>query len=1559
MCMKRLLVKVCVVATILGAAVSHAQAPLRGGCKPKCSMVLTDLTTEPSTYTAMVGPYASAEEAKAYVLGLGLQDVTFGGVEKGEAVVMPNGSTGFMWDVTATYTLVLGGSETFESRDCESFKPSKGAPDEGFVPEIDSPLNNLGASDPVLPDLGGTGESGCSACGQGGEGGRDFLITIGLGRAADGKPLGHFWFNGTLGEELIKNASIARNTEPFHNLLIRRYIPGNVRLTNPNGTTVVTAPDATFTVSRILKDGKFVGFQILMVPTSGSTVATKLFRFEQDASLPDAERANSLRYSIIEYPGTANERLVGSWGLFGREILHEAIRVLPPPLGVARQWFFEDDVNLSVEVNGTIQRVEIVQGAFQDEINVGGVLGWRTRGTRTVTTTVDRPNDFAELDAKVVQEFSCDYPERIDFIQHYLRRLETVEFSGTAGGPEGVEVFVEVGRSKFGYYDDSNELSNGGKLAWSIDSTGLWKVYTYEVMQQYGEEGENHGLPTTGDVEVIIEWQPWMDGPTLSPELNGSSGRSVVEPAMLALCGSAATNTLTGVSKTRYETTFDSDTRHSSGLREAIETTKWVNGIRTGVTITSTADVYDAERVNYGGARWERSEKRLEVTGDGSQRRQSQTFVPWLSTNVSRLERLRLDESGVWSHEKVAVPGAGVTQTESVRFAGELQSASGVDGAKKLVPRLRESIKMLERVNEKGELMVEECLGGIGEVVYRVEHNRSTPGQEVVTVGGQRLLLRQEANLASGDVVVSETDATGHSWSETRNSNGHLIRVLYSGVSAGSQYEAQPDLVKRFERSLRRGQLVETASLNVADREPRFLGETQTSLDRLRTKVVDEIYQGTNTVFTPSLRQRHESRGAAPSRNRITSYYRDGRVKSITGSMVVPEYHFYVINDGSIAGYPRGSETELVTYAPANPGNPQVSEMWLKTTTNSLGRRLREERPGASSNGSGGFLTEVTTWEYDNRGNVVKQTQTGLCDRLFVFDALNRVVLEGWDLDGSGALEKAGTDEVTETVYENRQHEGRWFEVVRLLRYTTNGSDRDVLSTESWQTIDRRPDSVSYSRDAYGRIEKTWQEISPTAKRVVTRTARFTGLLGGALQMVSGSESSRTEVNGRLVSELRVGTTSPVLYRYDEFGDLREVEEPGKGVTTYTRNSYGQVTRSQSPGGGLVAFWYQPNTAFGTGQLARQVTQVVNEGGGTVERVLEFAYDIQDRRVAAYGNGQYPVKYGFDRFGRMETLTTYQSGTPVWSGSDFNFAGQVTRWAFAPGTNQVLRKTDAADVAVDYVYHPGGLLAARQWARSIGGTRVTANYEWATVSGNAGKRVPGRLIGIKYNDGVTAAVSHSYQRDGTLRATQDAGGMHTFDRPSLLPTQGVYAWRETVTGTSGILQGLDVSYDGIHPSENRELRAQIPSTGTVYIGRQTWDGSGRLATVRPLPTSNLFTYIRNAQSGDLARVESMPLSGGVTKTLHHQFERSAAKGGRLTAQFYTRGSTSWTAGTGVMGWRYTLRSDGSRQGVSAYAPVGGVVGADAQPGWAWDYNSRGDVTGAWACAGAPELGLRL
>ena len=92
----------------------------------------------------------------------------------------------------------------------------------------------------------------------------------------------------------------------------------------------------------------------------------------------------------------------------------------------------------------------------------------------------------------------------------------------------------------------------------------------------------------------------------------------------------------------------------------------------------------------------------------------------------------------------------------------------------------------------------------------------------------------------------------------------------------------------------------------------------------------------------------------------ITTRYRDGRVKSITGTGVVAQYYDYGVNAD-------GAQWTIVYTGPAGTGSP----VWVKTTTDLLGQTIREERPGY------GGVVLTTTMHYNSQGQLVRIETSG------------------------------------------------------------------------------------------------------------------------------------------------------------------------------------------------------------------------------------------------------------------------------------------------------------------------------------------------------------------------------------------------------------------------------------------------------------------------------------------------------------------------------------------------------------------------------------------------------
>ncbi|MFH2064493.1 MAG: hypothetical protein ABIK15_04775, partial [Pseudomonadota bacterium] len=127
----------------------------------------------------------------------------------------------------------------------------------------------------------------------------------------------------------------------------------------------------------------------------------------------------------------------------------------------------------------------------------------------------------------------------------------------------------------------------------------------------------------------------------------------------------------------------------------------------------------------------------------------------------------------------------------------------------------------------------------------------------------------------------------------------------------------------------------------------------------------------------------------------ITSRYRDGRVKSITGTGVAARFYTYGVN------------TDGRTWTMVRHGS-ETSAMWEKTIQDLAGRTVRIEKPGFTG-------TMITVQEYDLQGRLERTTTTGMADTLYEYDVLGNQIRSGLDVDGNGSLDTSSTDRISET----------------------------------------------------------------------------------------------------------------------------------------------------------------------------------------------------------------------------------------------------------------------------------------------------------------------------------------------------------------------------------------------------------------------------------------------------------------------------------------------------------------------------------------------------------------
>ena len=281
---------------------------------------------------------------------------------------------------------------------------------------------------------------------------------------------------------------------------------------------------------------------------------------------------------------------------------------------------------------------------------------------------------------------------------------------------------------------------------------------------------------------------------------------------------------------------------------------------------------------------------------------------------------------------------------------------------------------------------------------------------------------------------------------------------------------------------------------------------------------------------------------------RVTKRYNDGRTKSVTGSAVTDKYYEYGVDaDGT-------RWTKVYKGEMPDSGDFTDIANWTKTTKDALGRVVKTEKPAFD----GG--TAVTTRVYNDRGQLVKSTQPGKADRLYVYNAVGERVRSGLDVDGDGTLDPAETDRINDsaTAYE-KDSDGDWWRKSVSKTYPTD-NDSTALTTSvrkrrltgfgnaiPQSVVDRistnSPEAFSV-RDACLTSESVSEDRH--GNRTISRT--YTNPADKTVVKVSDTPGSETPavtvtVNGH--TELRISAQGHAThYDYDALGRRIQVTDP-------------------------------------------------------------------------------------------------------------------------------------------------------------------------------------------------------------------------------------------------------------------------------------------------------------------------------------------------------------------------------------------------------------------------------
>ena len=436
----------------------------------------------------------------------------------------------------------------------------------------------------------------------------------------------------------------------------------------------------------------------------------------------------------------------------------------------------------------------------------------------------------------------------------------------------------------------------------------------------------------------------------------------------------------------------------------------------------------------------------------------------------------------------------------------------------------------------------------------------------------------------------------------------------------------------------------------------------------------------------------------------ITENYPDGRVKSVTGTGVVPRFYDYGVN-------PNGSQWTMVRTGSTN------SPMWEKTTTDMLGRTVKEEKPGF-----GGTLLTIT-YDYNDKSQLVAvrqwegnppAAQIGPAT-LYEYDEFGDQIRVAQDVNGNGAIDLDGPDRVTETQTRIGTISGaRWRETLSKV-YAADGSSNSVTTSVQRRLMTGESSGTSAMDsevvDIRGNVTATTYAVDP-AQRIVTITQNPPDSTVDAVTIVR---------NGLIHSTRPSIWRDPTYYAYDGLGRQVMVTDPRTGEHLTAYNDRNQIDATRDGAGNWTHYEYDPDTG-----LQISVSNALGD-------MVYTSYDLQGRPTNVWG-ATYPVAYEYDAYGRMAVMKTWR---------DTNAAPDVTRWFYDEATGLLTNKVYADGNGTTFEYDVAGRLTQRTWARG-----VSTEYAYDAL---------GQLTNIDYSDD-TPDVSFTYDRMGRQVTVTDALG---------------------------------------------------------------------------------------------------------------------------------------------------------------------------------------------------------
>jgi len=539
---------------------------------------------------------------------------------------------------------------------------------------------------------------------------------------------------------------------------------------------------------------------------------------------------------------------------------------------------------------------------------------------------------------------------------------------------------------------------------------------------------------------------------------------------------------------------------------------------------------------------------------------------------------------------------------------------------------------------------------------------------------------------------------------------GRTATVTKVGASASGIHAAQADVTTTYAYDGANRVTAETVSAGGTS-ETLVTSRTYDLSGRLTSATPPGL--GT-TVLTYSAAGRTQTATApAPdSGTTVQETYRDGRLKSVTGTATVPTFYTYAVETA-------GRQRTQVNSGAVN--SPRLQLSW----TDWLGRAIMTQRPGFAQSEQAPYVEEQI---FDGTtGQLVKTTRTGYAPTRLVYDTLGRVIRSGLDFDDNG-LVAASNDRITETDTVAEPEGTTWWQKT----ITTTYPDAGAATHPIVSTIRQRLSGLSTSllsevraTDAEGNTTITVTGISG---KLVTAQTTVPGL--------SASDAYAYTYNGLASAATgHDGLTTKLVY--DALGRRRqEIDARGNATTTAYRTGTAliyTVTDDANPTNNTLATYYY--------DVMGRVTARSDAAGHNTR----YAYNPRGQVTHRWGDGAYPAAYTYDTaYGDRIGLSTFRAA-PAGDATTWPTVGDpdLTIFHYDGASGLLWKKEDAAGEWVELDYNVRGLMSRRTLARG-----VYTDFEYNAA---------GEPTSRNHSDS-TPDVAFSYTRLGQVEGVSDGTG---------------------------------------------------------------------------------------------------------------------------------------------------------------------------------------------------------